>query len=80
MARRIRWRISPTRTDHLTQLRLDLNPRLRRHPLSNAFRERAYAAGRTNPSYKGVGWLLSGSQPLTDICDDFAEAGPLMTS
>lgn len=48
--------------------------RLARTEMSNAFREGTYAAGRTNPSYKGVRWLLSGSHPVADICDDYAEA------
>ncbi len=48
--------------------------RLARTEMSNAFREGTYAAGHTNPSYKGVRWLLSGSHPAADICDDYAEA------
>lgn len=48
--------------------------RLARTEMSNAFREGMYAAGRTNPSYKGVRWLLSASHPIEDICDDFASA------
>ena len=48
--------------------------RLARTEMSNAFREGTYAAGRTNPSYKGVRWLLSGSHPVEDVCDDYAQA------
>lgn len=48
--------------------------RLARTEMSNALREGTYAAGRTNPSYKGVRWMLSSSHPIPDICDDFASA------
>ena len=48
--------------------------RLARTEMSMAFLEGTYAAGRTNPAYKGVRWLLSSSHPLPDICDDLAAA------
>lgn len=48
--------------------------RLARTEMSNAFREGTYAAGRTNPSYRGVRYMLSSSHPAADICDDFASA------
>ena len=48
--------------------------RLARSEMSMAFMEGTYAAGRVNPAYKGVRWLLSGSHPVPDICDDLASA------
>jgi len=48
--------------------------RLARSEMSMAFMEGTYAAGRVNPAYKGVRWLLSSSHPLPDVCDDLASA------
>jgi len=48
--------------------------RLARSEMSMAFMEGMYAAGRVNPAYKGVRWLLSSSHPLPDVCDDLASA------
>ena len=48
--------------------------RLARSEMSMAFMEGVYAAGKVNPAYKGVRWLLSGSHPVPDICDDLASA------
>jgi hypothetical protein len=48
--------------------------RLARTEMSMAFLEGTYAAGKTNPAYKGVRWLLSSSHPLPDVCDDLASA------
>lgn len=48
--------------------------RLARTEMSSAFREGTYAAGRTNPSYRGVRYMLSNSHPVPDLCDDFASA------
>lgn len=48
--------------------------RLARTEMSMAFMEGTHAAGRVNPSYKGVRWMLSASHPLNDVCDELAEA------
>lgn len=48
--------------------------RLARTEMSMAALEGTYAAGKTNFSYKGVQWMLSGSHPVPDICDDLASA------
>jgi len=48
--------------------------RLARSEMSMAFMEGTYAAGRVNPAYKGVRWLLSSSHPVPDQCDDLASA------
>ncbi|MGE5593174.1 MAG: hypothetical protein ACM3X3_05785 [Betaproteobacteria bacterium] len=48
--------------------------RLARTEMTMAFQEGTYAAGRVNPSYRGVRWMLSSSHPLRDVCDDLAEA------
>lgn len=48
--------------------------RLARTEMSMAFMEGTYAAGRVNPSYKGVRWMLSASHPMEDVCDELAEA------
>lgn len=48
--------------------------RLARTEMTMAFQEGTYAAGRVNPSYRGVRWMLSSGHPFRDVCDDLAEA------
>lgn len=48
--------------------------RLARTEYSMAFMEGVYARGRTNPSYRGVKWMLSDAHPEPDVCDDLANA------
>jgi hypothetical protein len=46
--------------------------RLARTEMSNAYHEGTILANQSAPSYLGIIWLLSGSHPLPDVCDDYA--------
>lgn len=48
--------------------------RLVRTETAAAFGEGTIAAARVSPSYIGMKWVLSGSHPVPDICDDLANA------
>ncbi|AZS15356.1 hypothetical protein [Paenibacillus lutimineralis] len=48
--------------------------RLVRTETAAAFGEGTIAAASVSPSYKGMKWVLSGSHPVPDICDDLANA------
>lgn len=48
--------------------------RLVRTETAAAFGEGTIVASRVSPSYRGMKWVLSGSHPVPDICDDLAEA------
>lgn len=48
--------------------------RLVRTETAAAFGEGTIAAASVSPSYTGMKWVLSGSHPVRDICDDLAEA------
>lgn len=48
--------------------------RLVRTETAAAFGEGTIAAASVSPSYKGMKWVLSGSHPVRDKCDDLAEA------
>lgn len=42
--------------------------RLARSEMTMAYMEGVYAAGRVNPAYKGVRWMLSSAHPMPDVC------------
>ncbi|GAA0390445.1 retron-type reverse transcriptase [Paenibacillus motobuensis] len=48
--------------------------RLVRTETAAAFGEGTIAAASVSPSYKGMKWVLSGSHPVPDICDELANA------
>lgn len=48
--------------------------RLVRTETAAAFGEGTIAAASVSPSYIGMKWVLSGSHPIPDICDDLANA------
>ncbi|NWL89577.1 hypothetical protein DMN77_18680 [Paenibacillus sp. 79R4] len=48
--------------------------RLVRTETAAAFGEGTIAAASVSPSYKGMKWVISGSHPVPDICDDLANA------
>jgi len=47
--------------------------RLVRTETAAAFGEGTIVASQVSPSYEGMKWVLSGSHPVRDICDDLAE-------
>ncbi|AEE95298.1 hypothetical protein [Mahella australiensis] len=46
--------------------------RLARTEMSHAYHEATILANQSSPSYMGIIWMLSGSHPLPDVCDDYA--------
>ncbi|WP_136604658.1 hypothetical protein [Paenibacillus dokdonensis] len=48
--------------------------RLVRTETAAAFGEGTIAAASVSPSYTGMKWVISGSHPIPDICDDLANA------
>lgn len=49
--------------------------RLARTEMTAAYGEGVIVAGRANPGYLGVRFILSNSHPVPDICDDLAAEG-----
>jgi hypothetical protein len=47
--------------------------RLARTEMTFAFAEGNYQAGKVNPGYRGIKWVLSHSHPEADICDKYAK-------